>query len=192
MGWTGLYTDRPAKEIIVKELTFDDGKGNAGRVVAIATKLNVSYVAWQRTYAAGTESMYSGKTFTIGMVVLHHRKQGEFVYKEISEDMGPCERQCPAAILDLLSPVEEFAQGECAEWANKWRADCRAAIAKRRQAPGDGATIRFKEPIKFTNGDTISAFTIHKRGRAVRFSVVGDGNAVYRISNWQQREFEIV
>lgn len=193
MGWTGVYSSRPAKEIIAEDLTFANENGS-GRIVKTATKLCVTYVAWERSYAAGTESMYAGKTFIMGVVVLHSRKDGEFVYKTITEDMGPCESECPASILDLLSPVEAFAEPgtDCHKWATNWRNRCREAIAKLANAPGDGATIRFKEPIKFTNGDTISAFTIHKRGRKVRFSVVGDGNAVYRISGWQQRDYEIL
>ncbi len=191
MGWTGIYTDRPAKEIIVDALTFSNERGS-GRVVAIATKLHVSYIAWERSYTAESKSEHAGKTYIIGMVVLHGRSKGEFTYKEVSEDMGPCESECPASILDLLSPVESFASGNSAEWANAWRNRCRAAIEKRSKAPGDGATIRFKEPIKFTNGDTVQAFTLHKRGRAVRFSVVGDGNAAYKISNWQKREYEVL
>lgn len=191
MGWTGLYTDRPTKEILTEELTFSNEKGS-GRIVAIATKLNVSYIAWERTYAAGTDSMHAGKSFIIGMVVLHHRKCGEFTYKDMTEDMGPCASECPAAILDLLSPVDDFASGDCAKWATAWRERCRAALAKRAAAPGNGATIRFKEPIKFTNGDVVDTFTIHKQGRKVRFAAQGSNYAYYRISGWQQREYEIL
>lgn len=191
MGWTGLYTDRPTKEILTEELTFSDESGSA-RILAIATKLNVSYIAWERSYAPGTESMYAGKTFVIGMVVLHNRRKGEFTYKEMTEETGPCESQCPAAILDRLSPVSDFASGDSAKWATAWRERCRAALAKRAGAPGDGATVRFKEPIKFTNGDVIDTFTIHKQGRKVRFAAQGSNFAYYRISGWQQHEYEVL
>ncbi len=191
MGWTGIYTDRPAKEILTKELTFSSEQGSA-RIVAMATKLNVSYIAWERIYTAASKSMYAGKTFVIGLVVLHGRRKGEFTYKEMTEDMGPCESECPAKILDLLSPVEEFASGDCAKWATAWRERCRAAIEKRAKAPGDGAKIRFKEPIKFTNGDEIAEFMIRKRGRAIRFADARNSFAQYRISNWQKREYEIL
>ena len=156
-------------------------------------KAAVTYIAWERTYAAGTESMYAGKTFIMGLVVLHHRREGEFVFKTVSEDMGPCETGCPASILDLLSPVETFAEsGSAHEWATNWRACCRRAIDKRNKAPGNGTTIRFKEPIRFTNGETIDTFTIHKRGRKVRFAPAGGNYAYYRITGWQDRDYEVV
>jgi len=193
MGWTGIYTSRPAKEIITKQLTFTNESGT-DRVVAICCKPGVAYIAWERSYAAGQGSMYDRKVFTIGTVVLYHRSQGEFTYKTITEDMGPCEKECPASILGRLSPVEEFAKSGTSshEWATAWRNDCRKAIDRRAKAPGDGATIRFKQPITFTNGDTVSAFTIHKQGRKIRFSVAGDGYAAYQISGWQQREYEVL
>ena len=73
MGWLGIYTDRPARDILTDELTFADESGSA-RIVKMSTKLHVSYIAWERSYAAGTESMYAGKTFIMGLVVLHRRK----------------------------------------------------------------------------------------------------------------------
>ncbi len=193
MGWTSFRTDRPTKDLIAEELNFSNEHGS-GRVLTIATKLNVSYVAYQRTVAATSDSPNAGKTFVNAVVVLHNRKDGEFCYKVLDETAGPCESNCPSHILSALSPIEAFAQPgtNSHEWATNWRARCWAAIEKREKAPGDGATIRFKEPIKFTNGDVVSAFTIHKQGRRVRFAVAGDGNAVYRISNWQQREYEVV
>lgn len=191
MGWTGLYTNRPTKDILAEELNFSNESGSA-RILEVATKGGVSYVAWERSYAAGSESMYAGKTFVIGVVVLHNRKNGEFTYKEMSEDMGPYESECPASVLNRLSPVTDFASGDCANWATAWRERCRAALAKRAAAPGNGATIRFKEPIKFTNGDTFDTFTIHKQGRKVRFAPLGSNYACYRISGWQLREYEIL
>ena len=192
MGWTGLYTDRPTREILLDELTFADKTGSA-RIVKMSTKLHTTYIAWERSYAAGTKSMYAGKTFIMGLVVLHRRKGGEFIYKTVSEDMGPCEKACPAAILDLLSPVEAFADPTTSayEWATNWRAVCRLAIEKRNKAPGDGVTIRFKEPIRFTTGETLDTFTIHKRGRKVRFAPPGGTYSSYCISNWQERDYEI-
>ena len=106
MGWTGVYSSRPAKEIIAEDLTFANENGS-GRIVKTATKLRVTYVAWERSYAAGTESMYAGKTFIMGVVVLHSRKDGEFVYKTITEDMGPCESECPASIL-VVCPARVY------------------------------------------------------------------------------------
>ena len=41
--------------------------------------------------------------------------------------MGPCERECPVSILNLLSPRDD-------EWALAWREDCRDNAAKKAAA----------------------------------------------------------
>src|SRR3546814_15426838 len=58
----------------------------------------------------------------------------------LTENMGPCEADCPAAILDLLSPTEH-------EYALDWRARCRANLAHRARKLADGDRIRLPEPV---------------------------------------------
>ena len=50
-----------------------------------------------------------------------------FYYKDMSEDMGPCECDCPVSILKLLSPTDS-------EWALKWRERCRKR-AEQKKSP---------------------------------------------------------
>src|SRR3546814_19605923 len=47
-----------------------------------------------------------------------------FGYKDMDETMGPCEADCPARILDLLTPTDK-------EYAREWRARCCANLARR-------------------------------------------------------------
>jgi hypothetical protein len=201
MGATGRYTDKPTKEVIADELNWENG-GSGGRVVEIAMKPGVAYVAWERWYAAtATEPE---KRFVIGVVVLHSRGDGEVITRVNTEDMGPHEVDCPASILALLSPVEAFAEPSTPgneggyEWATRWRKDCRDNLAKRAIAPSkDGAKIRFKEPIKFTDGQRAGTFRLYKRGRTIRFGIIAlDGTEDrwqrYTISNWKTREYEVV
>src|SRR3546814_8342346 len=72
--------------------------------------------------------------------------------------MGPCEADCPAAILDLLSPTEH-------EYALEWRARCRANLAHRARKLADGDRIRLPEPVTFTDGNVAQEFVVCKRGR---------------------------
>lgn len=51
-----------------------------------------------------------------------------FGYKDMEESMGPSERNCPEAILDLLTPTDH-------EFARRWRAACRANVADRGRNP---------------------------------------------------------
>ena len=58
-----------------------------------------------------------------------------FGYKDMSESMGPYERDCPEPILDLLTPTDH-------EYARRWRADCRANAAARRAKAGQAKPAR--------------------------------------------------
>lgn len=60
---------------------------------------------------------------TFAYVILTSVKDGEFYYKEMSEDMGPYESKCPKSIIKVLSPTDS-------EYANAWRQRCLAAKAK--------------------------------------------------------------
>lgn len=72
----------------------------------------------------------------LGLVVLTDRRGGQFGYKLISEDMGPCESDCPAAILNLLSnPAPN-------DWARAWRERCRAKHAAAADELADWAATR--------------------------------------------------
>lgn len=80
---------------------------------------------------------YPGAPFTTALVVLTQgdpRRPG-FGYKQMDEVMGPVESECPARILDRLSPADRLGySGKCVEWAEQWRARCRANAATRRAA----------------------------------------------------------
>ena len=97
-----------------------------------------------------------------------------FGYKDMSESMGPYERDCPEPILDLLTPTDH-------EHALRWRADCRANAADRRArrakpSPRAGQTIIFDEPLAFTGGrgfdrlEVIANPRSHRRPRRRRLS----------------------
>ena len=76
----------------------------------------------------------------------------------MSEDMGPYRYDCPARILDLVTPTDS-------DTANRWRASCREALARRakcRQLRA-GMTIRLHHPMKFTDGAEIDTFKVVAR-----------------------------
>ena len=65
-----------------------------------------------------------------------------FGYKSMDETYGPNIANCPASILDLLTPVEGHPiSDESKEWAKKWRERCRKNLA----AP----KIKFGQKIEF-------------------------------------------
>lgn len=92
-----------------------------------------------------------------------------FGYKDMTEHMGPVESDCPASILDLLTPIG-------GEWPNAWRERCRANIAQRRlrdakPTPRPGQTIVFDEPLRFNDGIERTRFEViaGPRGKGLRF-----------------------
>jgi hypothetical protein len=81
---------------------------------------------------------------------------------------------------------DEFAT-DC-EYANEWRARCRAynaaQAAKPKVKPGD--TVTFAEPITFTNGDAIRTFTFQKRQ-----TFTADGRSYNLGRDWKQRDYVV-
>lgn len=177
MGWT--YTDRPKGES-VRDFLQEQSLGKGHEILEFALK------EFRTAYAAV-------KTLETGQVwgcVWHVDTKGDrdfnFGWKTVSEDMGPYQQDCPEKILNLLTPTES----ECAK---EWRARCWTNIKARKSKPKakDGDTIKFSEPIRFTNGDTIQVFQIQKEGRSTVFKN-HNGYGRYKISKWQQREYEIL
>ena len=115
-----------------------------------------------------------------------------FGYKDMSEAMGPYERDCPEPILDLLTPTDH-------EHARRWRADCRANAAARRArrakpSPRAGQTIIFDEPLAFADGrsfDRLEVIANPRSHRTVLFRAPGSGN-LYRIPNIKSRAYRLI
>jgi hypothetical protein len=185
MGWT--YFHRPSGQTMEntfrKEFDFSNEYGSC-EVVACSSKLTTSYLAIRRTYP-------DGKSYVFGMVCLiNHcpKSYYNFGYKDISEEMGPCQTECPGQILNLLSPLEEIYSDLHSEgggkWAKEWRDACLARLAKPKPKKGD--LIKFKHPIRFTGGFEHDTFKFLGK------SYIEVNGWRYRISGLQDREFEIV
>lgn len=73
------------------------------------------------TYYAAIKNTHNGKNEVYAIIYLTkvstHNYYQEFLYKDMSEDMGPCETKCPLAILKLLTPTED-------KIALEWRRRC--------------------------------------------------------------------
>ena len=148
-----------------------------------------------RTYYAAVEVVPTDAPREVTAVVClvrYNPRDAEgyvFGYKDIDETMGPCEADCPAAILDLLTPT-------ASEYALRWRERCRAAIAKRAAIPKlrDGDLVVFTEPIRFTDGSEHRRMKVvvnPHRPRAVRFRP-SSGGGLYRIGGMERLAFSVV
>jgi hypothetical protein len=119
MGW--LYQRRPAnvKQFIkdTYEKKFSDGSRTKFTVLDIAMKNfgKVAYIA-----------IRNEETKEVSAVVwLLDYTRGQMGYKDIDENMGPCECDCPERILKLLTPTDY-------EYARNWRQRCYYLIGNRR------------------------------------------------------------
>ncbi len=171
MGWTGLRRPPGLSDREFFEQEFPTTLTQNGRIVACATVRSVFYAAVENNANA---TYMPSKTWAL--VVLMQRNGGEFCYKEMSEDMGPCESCAPAKVLNALSPTD-------IEWANNWRERCRMALAKPKIKSGD--RVKFSAPIKFTSGDELSELTF------VKCSTFKADGRLFRVSRWKDMEYSV-
>jgi hypothetical protein len=110
----------------------------------------------------------------------------------VSEPMGPCECDCPDAILDLLIPTDH-------QYAEEWRARCRDNAAERRArcakpTPRAGQTIIFDTPFSFSNGQRLDRFDVvanPRNHRTVLYRAHGS-SGLYRISNVKHKHYQLL
>ena len=162
------------------------------------SKVLRSAMIGMRTYYAAVEHIRheTGERDVFALICLvrynpHDREGYIFGYKDMEESMGPCESDCPAAILDLLTPTTS-------QNALEWRQNCRARAAARRAkaakpSPRPGQTIIFDQPLTFGNGVTVSEMQViaNPRGGPALYTVPGH-YGIYRVSNVKRRDYRLV
>ena len=192
MGWlfmpfTSMGGHTSAKSYLDAQLTYErtleDGSTPGLRVRASSCPGNRTYYAAAQELVGGVP----GDVFAVVCLVRWNprsRDGHQFGYKDLSENMGPCEADCPAAILDLLTPTDN-------QHALDWRARCRVNLARRARKLSDGDRIRLPEPMSFTDGHIAQEFVVWKRGRRLVLRDPESGG-FYRISRLMERAWSIV
>ncbi|WP_126665617.1 DUF6927 domain-containing protein [Croceibacterium ferulae] len=102
----------------------------------------------------------------------------------LSESMGPCEAECPASVLALLSSSDNPYK---LDWRNRCYRNLRLASRKLE----DGTMIRFAEPLEFTDGSKVAEFRVRTEGRRMVLTSL-NGYGRYRVRNLMKLAFEIV
>lgn len=168
MGWT--YTNRIPGTTTLE--FFQREYGGAIEILEAKSYMGATYMAARNP---------KNPEVVFALVILTHWRAKDwfnFGYKDMDETMGPVEDNCPRSILDRLTPTDS-------QWANEWRARCRAKLDQAR--PVKGQAIRFKTPLLFTDGERADLFTLIERNTFQR----ADGRRV-TISNWRKREYEVL
>ena len=156
-------------------------------------KMQVYYAAVEQVVAATEKREVWG---AVCLVDYNPRDREGYIFscKDMSEPMGPCECDCPDAILDLLSPTDHDHQ-----YAEEWRARCRDNAAERRTrcakpTPRAGQTIIFDTPLSFSNGQRLDRFDVAanpRNHRTVLYRPHGS-SGLYRISNVKHKRYQLL
>lgn len=130
------------------------------------------------TFYAAIRQERSGEVWAM-VIATTGRSGAMFGWKSMEERMGPCESECPAHILDCLSPTED-------EHALQWRARCRARLA-RLAAVAPGVTIVFDAEFLTPAGPCRRFEAVDPRKGLFRVS----GGEVYRLLGWKGGSFKV-
>jgi len=193
MGWlymTSLKGHAGPRQYLDDQFTITRPEGSM-RVLRSA-------LVGMRVYYAAVEQCRPGlprQVFALVCLVRYNPRDREgyiFGYKDMDESMGPCEADCPAAILDLLTPTDR-------PHALDWRARCRSNIEIRRAraakpAPRPGQTIVFDAPLRFSDGRSLDRFEVvanRRSHRTVLYRDPGSGG-LYRVPNVKRLEYRLL
>lgn len=181
MGWTGTHKRKGQSYLeFFREEFHGDTKTNAFELIDGAVKNFVFYgVERVRNLATDTAEFRA-------VIILISRNPGDYNihYKDMTESSGPYAADVPEKIWKLILTLIPEPPNE---YAAQWRERVRAFKAKPKLRKG--MTVKFKEPIKFTDGSSHDTFYVEARGAFKRL----DANyATYRISHAQDRDFEVL
>lgn len=179
MGWDGYYRSTCPKG---KERLEEAMRGyNWENEHAIARVLDSALVGTDVYAAIELTTKATGERKVRAAIILtkYDRRDGCFMMKHMSEDVGPTHCKCPKRILDLLTPTDN-------EWANQWREICRMNLTRDRMkknlSAGKlplGTMIRLKNPQR----TILTTYKDHRTGRNVFFGA-GVKASVNCVNSW--------
>ncbi len=131
-----------------------------------------------RTYHAAVKK--NGVTSHFMALINSYKRDGAtwFGYKDMDEGMGPCEKDCPVSVLDVLSPVEDIygpvKEDGAAKWATEYRAACRAAAAEKKASTATAKALKSGDKVWLKNTKN-NPFTVSSAGKNAKgtFRVLG-------------------
>lgn len=127
------------------------------------------------------------------LVILFSRKRNNICWKSETDSVGPVVYNCPAEILNMLSPTDN-------EYSNNWRRKCREKYWRNKEL-NEGVRIRMKQPITFKVNDEViecDLFEVVSVKNGKIFSKMlkalpeEKSPFICRIKNWRDREFDIL
>lgn len=160
MGW--LVSDRPLTHetpaaYLTRKYTGETVEARS-EVLAASQVGRAVYMAVRHIHKAGE---HAGRSYVYAAVILvfNNAKDG-FGRKSMTECSGPCEVDCPASILALLSPVTAIPDpGSAATWRENVAAKVtrRHAVAASVHKLCPGQHVRLPRPVSFHDGTVTAA-----------------------------------
>lgn len=149
-------------------------------IIDISARGNVVYAAVM---------FHRHNDIVLAVVVALTRDVDGWNYRDMCEAEGPHYYDCPAKILNKLSPTKE-------EYAIQWRAKCREVAArkanKRKLKPG--SVITLETPVTFSDGVTETVFicTVWNGGRRPRKTYLRKCDGIpCRLPNLSRRAYTV-
>lgn len=130
MGWLfmkSLGGHAGPREYLDAQFTHEDAELTSRVLRSALVRRRVYYAAVEH-YRPATRDREVWAAVCLVKYNPRDREGYVFGYKDMTESMGPCEAECPASILDLLTPTDS-------PYAQAWRARCRENLAARRTPP---------------------------------------------------------
>ena len=181
MGWT--ITDRPKpKGVSVEQFLINEGVLRWSDETPATFRVLASALVRLRTFYAAVEQIdkATGERQVWAAVILVDPRKDSFGWKDMDETCGPCEAECPAKILDLLTPTDS-------DYANEWRARCRENLERSKRASAQARAIKVGDTIEY-GGHTYTVLrSLGRKG----FTVSG-ASGIYRMKATQLREAKLV
>lgn len=136
MGW--LFSPRWGNR---EELRHHLVAENGVNVLKSCWKGNNLWAVQEYTYKEGPETGKTVRYICLYLCQNGGENQG-WGYKDVSEDMGPYQTNCPVSYIELVEAHEREHGYEPTSYAPEWRAKVREGVAKRQRKLNVGDKIK--------------------------------------------------
>lgn len=169
MGWIGkeikYYKPDGSTDLIMEafdgKLSWESNSGCKYKVLKTSVVGNVIYAAIQMIVPNKDPVIHAA-------VILTKKYQDYIMVKHQMEAVGPCDYDCPASILKLLTPIEDA-------WAQEWRDKCRNKAARKRLL----MRLQSGSRIEYAPGTELSQILVLAKFRNRRYWIVENMKSVY-------------
>lgn len=202
MGWTSYHVEptyKKGKPFIDRKAECDNlfrsdavswgTNETVGKYEVLKSSMvgSTYYAAVKKTIFATETKPENVKVFAaVVLTSVDNKDYYNFAYKDMDETMGPCQRNCPKGILDLLTPTDY-------EYAKEWRKHCYENLKKKHDS-NTLANLPIGSVIKFKRNDG-KEMTIYKHPAGYQFKrpfwMLADGSG-YIPTKYIPNNYEVI